>query len=180
MKGQSSCILDGFLRQLGARYILAMLILTRFFGSVGGLLVIYYVELALEMPSDVRTNFRLASLVVVIFAVAGTVLVGMWGTSRVRRVLSKIKSGEPIDRDLGTAAGLQAVTFATRQLPQSTNMKRCAGFAKPPPVNPARSPGMSTRPFLPPIVPFIDRSTNTWNRWPASVWYGAALFLCGN
>ncbi len=97
------------LRRLGPHYILVMMILTRVFGSVGGLLVIYYVELTLVLPEPIRTHFRLGSIIVVIIACTLTVLVAQWETRNLRRIL---KRKRPRDHAEAQAAGREAIIFA--------------------------------------------------------------------
>lgn len=102
------------LEHFGRHYILAMMIFTRLFGSVGGLLVIYYVELTLRMPAPIRTQFRLSSIIVVIASCTGTVIVALWETRHLRRVLRHLGRGTSIAAELARAAGREAVTFAAR------------------------------------------------------------------
>jgi two-component system, NtrC family, sensor kinase len=102
---------EKLLRRYGHHYILVMMILTRIFGSVGGLLVIYYVELTLEMPAIVRTHFRISSAVVVVIACSLTVLLALWQTRSLRDVLRRIDAGEPIDPRQSALAGREAVVF---------------------------------------------------------------------
>ena len=90
------------------------MIASRLFGSVGGLLVIYYVELALSMPETIRMHFRISSIFVVVLGCTLTVLLALWETPSVRRVLRCLKDGEPVDDDSLSEATREAVTFVGR------------------------------------------------------------------
>ncbi|HUG94227.1 MAG TPA: ATP-binding protein, partial [Planctomycetaceae bacterium] len=105
---------ERLLHRFGHHYILVMMILTRIFGSVGGLLVIYYVELTLEMPAVVRTHFRVAAIVVVVIACTLTVLLALWETRNLRQVLRQLAAGEAIDAAQAALAGQEAVVFVGR------------------------------------------------------------------
>lgn len=102
---------ERLLQRFGHHYILVMMILTRLFGSVGGLLVIYYVELTLDLPDIIRRHFRIAAGVVVVIGCTLTVLLALWQTRNLRQVLRKMRSGEAIDTGEAAAAGREAVVF---------------------------------------------------------------------
>ncbi|HUY91949.1 MAG TPA: ATP-binding protein [Pirellulales bacterium] len=102
------------LRRLGPHYILWMMAVTRASGSIGGLLVLYYVHLTLTLPENVRRHFEIVALVAVAAAVTLTALYSLWETRRLRRALSLVHRGLPVDRWLGQEAGREAVTFAGR------------------------------------------------------------------
>ncbi|MEX2142124.1 MAG: ATP-binding protein [Pirellulales bacterium] len=99
---------------LGHHFIVLTLLGTRIFGAVGGLAVIYYVELTLEMPPGMRAHFRIACLVVVAFAIGLTILLALWETRHLRPVLKTALQGRAISEALGQAAMREAVTFASR------------------------------------------------------------------
>ena len=101
-------------RCLGPHYILVMMLLTRLAGTVGGLLVIYYVELTLEMPDVIRTQFRIAAGIVVVIGCALTVLLAMWETRQVRAVLRLLREGAAVDGALLARAGRDAMIFLAR------------------------------------------------------------------
>lgn len=101
-------------RRFGHRYLLALMVFTRLFGSIGGMAVIYYVELTLNLPSPLREHFRFYSALVVVFSCSMTVLVSMWETRTLNRVLKKLSLGEPIDPAESKVAGHEAATFAAR------------------------------------------------------------------
>ncbi|MBI3469016.1 MAG: hypothetical protein HY000_38930, partial [Planctomycetes bacterium] len=106
---------ERLLRRLGHHYILVMMIATRLFGSIGGLLVIYYVELtSWEMPIQVRMHWRIASVVVVIIACALTVFLAMYETRSLRRVLRALIRGQAADPAQAVQAGREAVMFVSR------------------------------------------------------------------
>lgn len=98
----------------GEHYIVVMMIITRVFGTVGGLLVIYYTELTLDLPDQIRMHFRIASVAVVIVACTATVLLALWETRTLRRVLKRIRvGGQPEDQE-EIAAGREAFSFVSR------------------------------------------------------------------
>lgn len=101
-------------KQFGHHYILVMMVVTRLFGSVGGLLVIYYVELALQLPATVRTHFRICSLIVVFIGCTLTVLLALWETRALRRVIERLRRGGYVSPPDSVAAGREAVTFVGR------------------------------------------------------------------
>jgi two-component system sensor histidine kinase ChiS len=105
---------ERLLRKLGHHYVLLMMVATRFFGSVGGLLVLYYVNLTLTLPPVIRYHFELMALAVVALAVTLTVVLGMWETRNLRTVLRSLKQGMPVSDDLAARAGREAVLFAGR------------------------------------------------------------------
>jgi two-component system, sensor histidine kinase and response regulator len=100
------------LERLGHHYLTVMMILTRLCGSAGGLLVIFYVELTLRLSQEIRSSFREAAIFVVVESCSLTVLIGLWELRHVRRVLRRIKEGQPLDPVEASRAGREAVTFA--------------------------------------------------------------------
>lgn len=105
---------ERLLRRLGPHYILVMMFLTRISGSVGGLLVIYYVELMLTLPRQIRHDFRVISIVVVTVACTLTVLLALWESRHLRVVLALLRAGQPVSPELAREAGREAVIFAGR------------------------------------------------------------------
>ncbi|MEX2120706.1 MAG: ATP-binding protein [Pirellulales bacterium] len=105
---------DQLLQRFGARYILWVLLLTRLVGSVGGVLVVYYVHLTLDLEPKARDDFRVIAAFVVALAVLATILMGLWETGTLRRVLSRIERGQPIPLVEAHRASRQAVLFASR------------------------------------------------------------------
>lgn len=101
-------------KRFGHHYILVMMVGTRLFGSIGGLLVIYYVELALQLPAIVRTHFRICSLIVVVIGCTLTVLLALWETRTLRRVINRLRRGRFVSPEDSLAAGREAVTFVGR------------------------------------------------------------------
>ncbi len=101
-------------RWLGPHYILLMMIATRLSGSVGGLLVVYYVNLTLRMPDQVRHHFYVLAGIVVVVAVLSSVLASMWETRHLRRVLAHLQGDEPVEVVLAARAGREAVVFPAR------------------------------------------------------------------
>ena len=105
---------EKYLARFGHQYILLMMIVTRLGGSIGGALVIYYVELTLKLPPEIRYHFRISCIIVVIQCVTSTVLIALWELRRVRHVLKCIQRGEPFDPAYAQQAGRDAVLFPVR------------------------------------------------------------------
>ncbi|HEX5445475.1 MAG TPA: ATP-binding protein [Pirellulales bacterium] len=105
---------ERMLRRFGPHYILLMMWVTRLSGSIGGLLVLYYVNLSLTLPDDIRLHFAIVALMGVSVAVTLTVQLAMWETRHLREVLRRIASSRFIEPKLAAAAGREAVIFAGR------------------------------------------------------------------
>jgi signal transduction histidine kinase len=105
---------DRVLRRLGPHYILAMMLATRLSGSVAAVLVVYYVNLTLKLPAQVAIHFHLLASLVVSVTVALTVLLALWETRCLRRVLRQLHRGEPVEPEEGARAGRDAVLFPAR------------------------------------------------------------------
>ncbi len=105
---------EKYLNRFGHQYILLMMIVTRLGGSIGGLLVIYYVELTLRLDPALRYHFRVSAITVVLQCVTATVLIALWELRRVRHVLKCIQWGEPFDPVYAQQAGRDAVLFSAR------------------------------------------------------------------
>ena len=104
--------METLLRKSGSHYILVMMLLTRVFCLVGGALTIYYVNLTITLPSELKRHFELAGMVIVVFSTCVTITAAMWETRTLRRVLPQLLSGMPINPDLGRQAGCEAVQFS--------------------------------------------------------------------
>src|SRR5438132_14097004 len=105
---------ERLLRRLGHRYILAMMVATRLFGSIGGVLVVYYVNLTLNLPQQIRYHFDLLAVAVVAVAVVLTILLALAETRHLRHVLRKLVHGETVQPARAVKAGREAVMFAAR------------------------------------------------------------------
>jgi len=105
---------ERLLERFGPHYILVMMIITRMGGAIGGLIVIYYVELSLEMPALTRRYFRLTSIGVVMLTVTVTVIIALWETRHLRQVLRKLRAGLMVFPQETRAAGREAVVFNAR------------------------------------------------------------------
>jgi len=101
-------------RKFGSQYILVMMLVTRVIGSAGGLLVIYYVNLTTSLPAELRWHFERAGMVVVAVTVAATVLLALWETRTLRRVLAQLIRGQEVNPSAARQAGRTAVLFAGR------------------------------------------------------------------
>jgi signal transduction histidine kinase len=105
---------DRVLRRLGPHYILAMMLATRLSGSIAAVLVVYYVNLTLNLPARVATHFHLLAGLVVSVTVGLTVLLALWETRTLRRVLGRLSRGEAVGAEDGARAGREAVLFPGR------------------------------------------------------------------
>ncbi|MBI3466222.1 MAG: response regulator [Planctomycetes bacterium] len=105
---------ERLLERFGPHYILWMMVSTRLCGSIGGLLVLYYVNITLTLPPLIRYHFAVMALVVVVLAVSLTVWAGMTETRKLRTVLKLLRDGQPVDPALAHQASRQAVLFAAR------------------------------------------------------------------
>ena len=104
---------DKVLKKLGQHYIIAVMVLTRFIGFVGGSLTIYYVNLTL--PSlQTTSSFVMLAACAVVMAVATTLALGLWDTRALRPVLRKLAAQEPVDLPDALRAGHEAVEFCVR------------------------------------------------------------------
>src|SRR5487761_416468 len=105
---------ERMLRRFGPHYILLMMWVTRLSGSIGGLMVLYYVNLSLTLPDDIRLHFAVVALMSVSVAVTLTVQLALWETRHLREVLRRIAASRAIEPELAAAAGREAVIFAGR------------------------------------------------------------------
>ncbi|MGI8979546.1 MAG: sensor histidine kinase [Pirellulaceae bacterium] len=101
--------------RLGHHYIAAIMVATRISGSLGGALVVYYVNLTLTLNEPLRTHFFVSATVVVVLAVLFSVAIAMWETRHLRTVLGMLDRGEKPDAELSARAGREAVVFPVRQ-----------------------------------------------------------------
>ena len=101
-------------QRFGPHYILVMMILTRLFGAAGGLVVIYYVEFTQKLPNPVHIHFWMICVAVVIVAMAISILLALWETRNLRRVLRQICAGGPVDPARAAKAGKEAVVLPAR------------------------------------------------------------------
>jgi two-component system, sensor histidine kinase ChiS len=102
------------LKRFGPHYILLLMWVTRACASIGGLLLLYYVNLSLTLPETIRYHFEVAALVLVTFAVTVTVFLALWETRHLREVIRRIRAGKPVEGPLGQEAGREAVIFSGR------------------------------------------------------------------
>jgi signal transduction histidine kinase len=100
--------------RLGHRYVAAMLLATRLCGSIGGVLVVYYVNLTLTLPEPTRTRFITWCAVVVVLAVILSLLMARWETRHLHTVLKQLFDGRTPDHETAVRAGREAVVFPVR------------------------------------------------------------------
>jgi two-component system, sensor histidine kinase ChiS len=110
----SSSVSGRVLRRLGRHSILAMMIGTRLSGSIGGVLVVYYVNLTLNLSGPIRNHFQAMAVGVVLAAILSTVLLALRETRHLRRALDRLSRDVPVDAELESQAGREAVLFARR------------------------------------------------------------------
>src|SRR4051812_14848473 len=100
--------------RLGHRYIMVMMLATRICGSLGGALVVYYVNLTLTLSEPLRTHFWVSATVVVLLAVCLSIAFALWETRHLRKVLRLLEANQSPDPLLAAQAGREAITFPVR------------------------------------------------------------------
>jgi signal transduction histidine kinase len=108
-------MLERLFQRCGPRFILMMMLLTRAFDLVGGAVVIYYVNLTISLPVEIRRRFEIVTVCVTLIATAVTVVIALWHTRALRLVLGKLQRDDPVEPSLAERAGTEAVVFAGRQ-----------------------------------------------------------------
>ena len=122
------------LSRLASKYILVMMILTRFVGFLGGSLTIYYANLTLPNLQQ-HTHWELMGAIVTALAIVVTVLMAMCETQRLRRVLGQFQRNELVELPDAIEAGREAVQFCGRHhvheaivVPLVTTVPVCTGL----------------------------------------------------
>ncbi len=87
------------------------MIVTRLFGCVGGVLVVYYVDLTMGHDAGLLQHFKLAATVTVLLALAATTVQGLWETRSLRELLRRMSDGRPASAELSRAAGREVLVF---------------------------------------------------------------------
>jgi len=105
---------DQLFERLTSRYLAAMFVATRLCGSIGGALVVYYVNLTVTLPEPTLTRFIFACATVVVLAVILSLIFACWETRHLRAVLKQLFAGETPDPAMALKAGQEAVTFPAR------------------------------------------------------------------
>jgi len=100
--------------RLTSRYLAAMFAATRLCGSLGGALVVYYVNLTVTLPEPTLTRFIVACTTVVLVAVILSLIVAGWETRHLRRTLAQLFAGEEPDPAIALKAGREAVLLPAR------------------------------------------------------------------
>ncbi len=101
-------------RTFGHHYILVMMVVTRCSGSLGGVLVVYYVDLILNLPEHVRSHFWITAGIVVPIALITTAIWALWETRSLRETLRRLRNGGEVDKQLAYKANFEAFTFPAR------------------------------------------------------------------
>jgi signal transduction histidine kinase len=91
-----------------------MMVATRVCGSLGGALVVYYVNLTLTLPEPLRTHFWVSATTVVLVAVCLSIAIALWETRHLRKVLRLLDRNEEPDPVLAAEAGREAIIFPVR------------------------------------------------------------------
>jgi signal transduction histidine kinase len=107
-------MLERLFKRCGPRFILVMMVLTRALNLVGGALVIYYVNLTIDMDGETRAQFEVIAGIVIVLSTLMTVGLALWETRKVRSAVARLLRGESIDQRLADRAGAEAVLFAGR------------------------------------------------------------------
>jgi signal transduction histidine kinase len=107
-------MLERAFQRLGSYYILTMMVSSRVVGSVGGGLVIYYVNLTTTLSPEVRRQLEIWGSVFVSLAVLVTLILAALETRALRSVLFRMEHGLPVDPRQAEQAGREAVLFPGR------------------------------------------------------------------
>ncbi len=91
-----------------------MMLLTRPFNLIGGVLVIYYVNLTLTLSEQIQRFFVGGALVVIFGATLVTILMALKETKTLREVLKRLDRLDHVDEKMGQQAGAEAVLFSSR------------------------------------------------------------------
>ena len=121
-------MIDRLFQRMGRRYIMAMMLATRLCGSTGGVLVVYYVNITLTLPDDVRRHFAISAMAVCSAAVSFSLTFAWWETRSLRKVLSLLAAGERPDLELAAQAGREAVLFPVRHHRHEAWLVPCSTF----------------------------------------------------
>lgn len=105
---------ERLLTRLGPAYIVWMMIVTRLGGLFGGVAVVYYVQLTLDLSGELQSHFTLVAATVVLLAVTVTVLLALWETRVLRSVMRSLHLGHGFSAEMGSEAGREAVVFPVR------------------------------------------------------------------
>ncbi len=100
--------------KLGGKYITWMMIVTRLGGLVGGVLVVYYVQLTSDLTESAQHHWKISAAAVVLLSVTLTVLLALWETRSLRTALRLLHLGRPLSEELGREAGREAIIFPAR------------------------------------------------------------------
>lgn len=100
------------LKKFGSGYILAMMLMTRIVGFTGGFLTIYYMNLTMTMPHEMRHHWAVSATFSIAVALVSTVLLALWETRSLRFVLARLHRGETVSNHSAIKAGNEAVAFA--------------------------------------------------------------------
>jgi signal transduction histidine kinase len=107
-------MLERAFQRLGSYYILTMMVSSRIVGSVGGGLVIYYVNLTTTLSPEVRRQLEIWGSLFVSLAVAVTLVLAVLETRILRSVLYRMERDLPVDPRIAEQAGREAVLFPGR------------------------------------------------------------------
>src|SRR3954453_10623025 len=107
-------IFDDLFDRLKFRYLDVLFLATRLSGSVGGALVVYYVNLTVTLQEPTLTRFIIACATVVVIAVILSLICAYYETRHLRTALQLLGEGKKPDPDTLLKAGAEAVTFPAR------------------------------------------------------------------
>src|SRR5881392_3999278 len=106
-----SHMFDDLFDRLKSRYLDVLFLATRLSGSVGGALVVYYVNLTVTLHEPTLTRFIIACTTVVIIAVILSLICAYRETRHLRRALRLLFEEQTPDAKTLLKAGEEAVTF---------------------------------------------------------------------
>jgi signal transduction histidine kinase/DNA-binding response OmpR family regulator/HPt (histidine-containing phosphotransfer) domain-containing protein len=107
-------MIEWLFKKSGSHFILVMMILTRAFNLLGGGLVVYYIDLTLNLGPQLYRHLVIVASVLIVVATLVTVIMALRETHTLRKVLRQLFRNEPVDPSTGQTAGREAVSFPSR------------------------------------------------------------------
>ena len=107
-------MIEWLFKKSGSHFILVMMLLTRAFNLIGGGLVVYYIDLTLNLEQQLFQHVVIVASVLIVIATIVTVVMALRETRTLRQVLRQLFRDETVDAATGQTAGREAVNFPSR------------------------------------------------------------------
>jgi len=107
-------MIEWLFKKSGSHFILVMMILTRAFNLIGGGLVVYYINLTLNLEPPLLYHLIAVASVLIVIATFVTVAMALRETRTLRPVIRQLFRNETVDALEAQEAGREAVTFPSR------------------------------------------------------------------